>query len=184
MMSMINSAKSTATSRDGGCYRDSGHCAAGHAQVRQGPAVIGVIGRGARDLSTSLSQNAFSKRAPQSRRHPEQPDAVDGFQLPSEFGEPTLDHIDFIEHLTADVPEHSRTVAGREVCNWTKRPGRDNEFRDVARYNWALAWHYTHNGKLWHALPARVDPNAPPKKPPPATPKPGFVRTFNIRGQS
>lgn len=50
-----------------------------------------------------------------------------------------------------------------ELANETKYQGRwqktgDNDFRDAARYAWAVAMMITNDGKLWYTLPARPQP--------------------------
>ncbi len=86
-------------------------------------------------------------------------EAPNFFDIPLAFFERDLD---LSEQLLGDKAVEAVTSTGHETTRWEKRG--ENEMRDVLRYAWVLAWHYTKQGQQWPTI-ARVPAGVPtPRK--------------------
>ena len=83
---------------------------------------------------------------------------------------------DLAQQLLNEVCVEGVTPTGHTSIRWEKRG--PNEWRDVFRYNWALAWHYTKQGRHWPLI-ARIA--ATPPKPQPAESRPAGRRELGRR---
>jgi DNA-directed RNA polymerase subunit RPC12/RpoP len=72
---------------------------------------------------------------------------------------------DLVDELLGDVCVEDVTPTGHPSVRWEKRGA--NEARDIVRYLWGLAWHYTRQGRLWaHVVRLSAAPATRPAAPP------------------
>lgn len=101
-------------------------------------------------VNTRKSQNWFEDLATGVTR----PTDLGFFDVPVELFQQDPDlAVQFLNEICVE----DVTPTGHASTRWEKRG--PNEWRDVIRYNWALAWHFTQQGRHWPRV-VRVTPAA------------------------